>query len=380
MIPTRLLGTKAGHVDAHGSGFYSVAYLLAVGGCVGCLLLSVPFRMQKKQHAAPPQAHTIVSQPFEELFEKTPDLALDLLKIPALTHQYKPFVASKVETPSVPQVQKQTYTTKTGDTVAGLLKQAGVTRKMERLLASVSKTVSLRTLPLNCPIKVWVLDGVATKMNLTVRGKRFQWVRVGSRYSVFFKKIAQQTEKKTEEDVGLLAALKTSQASKTQNLLKRVALPAFQARPFSQNIGKGAYAHVFALPLKKGSFKLSSKFGFRIDPWKKIRKMHKGLDFKAQIGTPIFASACGVVEKISKGHGFGTHVVIRHEGGFKTLYGHMCRHAHTLYEGMPIRQGTVIGFVGSTGHSTGPHLHLELTHHGKHLDPSRFLSGMCPAA
>ncbi len=117
--------------------------------------------------------------------------------------------------------------------------------------------------------------------------------------------------------------------------------------------------------------RLASGFGYRIDPVYKTTKMHAGLDFAAPQGTPIYATADGVVSLAGNmANGYGNHVIINHGYGYETLYGHMAR--VKARRGQRIRRGEVIGWVGSTGKSTGPHLHYEVHKNGRELDPIYF--------
>jgi murein DD-endopeptidase MepM/ murein hydrolase activator NlpD len=115
--------------------------------------------------------------------------------------------------------------------------------------------------------------------------------------------------------------------------------------------------------------RLASGFGMRIHPIYKIAKMHTGLDFTADIGTEIYATGDGVIESIeSKFSGYGNHVIINHGFGYESLYAHMSRIAVTA--GQKVRRGQIIGYVGNTGASTGPHLHYEVMKNGEKVDPS----------
>lgn len=117
--------------------------------------------------------------------------------------------------------------------------------------------------------------------------------------------------------------------------------------------------------------RLSSGFSYRIDPIYKTVKFHAGLDFTAPIGTPIYATADGIVRTAGNlGNGYGNHVVIAHGYQYSTLYGHMVR--VKVRAGQTVKRGEVIGYVGSTGKSTGPHVHYEVMKAGRHLDPIYF--------
>ena len=117
--------------------------------------------------------------------------------------------------------------------------------------------------------------------------------------------------------------------------------------------------------------RIASGFGYRIDPVYKTTKMHAGLDFAAPQGTPIYATADGVVTtaEFSAG-GYGNHVIIDHGFNYETLYGHMYR--IRAQAGQRVKRGEVIGWVGSTGKSTGPHLHYEVHKRGIPVDPIYF--------
>jgi murein DD-endopeptidase MepM/ murein hydrolase activator NlpD len=117
--------------------------------------------------------------------------------------------------------------------------------------------------------------------------------------------------------------------------------------------------------------RLASGFGYRVDPVYKTTKFHAGLDFAAPQGSPIYATANGVVTLAGNtGNGYGNHVIIDHGFNYETLYGHMYRIKVT--NGQKIRRGEVIGWVGSTGKSTGPHLHYEVHKNGQKVDPIYF--------
>ncbi len=117
--------------------------------------------------------------------------------------------------------------------------------------------------------------------------------------------------------------------------------------------------------------RVASGFGYRIDPIYKVPKMHAGLDFTAPSGTPIYATADGTVKEANfNTGGYGNHVIINHGFGYETLYGHMVR--IKARAGQQVKRGEVIGWVGSTGKSTGPHLHYEVIKSGTKIDPIYF--------
>ena len=114
--------------------------------------------------------------------------------------------------------------------------------------------------------------------------------------------------------------------------------------------------------------RIASGFGYRSDPVYKVTKFHAGLDFTAPQGTPIYATADGKVDEAGyNAGGYGNHVVINHGFGYETLYGHMVR--VKVRAGQFVKRGEVIGWVGSTGKSTGPHCHYEVHKNGTPIDP-----------
>jgi murein DD-endopeptidase MepM/ murein hydrolase activator NlpD len=116
-------------------------------------------------------------------------------------------------------------------------------------------------------------------------------------------------------------------------------------------------------------FRISSKFGMRKHPILGYSKVHKGIDFAAPSGTPIYAAGDGVVQEAGRKGGYGNYVRLRHNGTYATAYAHLSRFAKGMKVGRRVRQGEVIGYVGTTGRSTGPHLHYEVMVSGKQINP-----------
>ena len=117
--------------------------------------------------------------------------------------------------------------------------------------------------------------------------------------------------------------------------------------------------------------RLSSSFGMRKHPIDGYNKMHRGTDFAAPLGTPIMASGDGVVKKAAWCGGGGNCVVIRHNSTYQTVYAHMSKFARGIKRGVRVKQGQTIGYVGSTGKSTGPHLHYEVIINGKKVNSQK---------
>jgi murein DD-endopeptidase MepM/ murein hydrolase activator NlpD len=116
---------------------------------------------------------------------------------------------------------------------------------------------------------------------------------------------------------------------------------------------------------------MRSGFGVRRHPVLGYTKMHTGVDWAAPPGTPIYAAGNGTIEKAGWEGGYGKYIRIRHTNGYETAYGHMLAFARNMQPGTRVRQGQVIGFIGSTGLSTGPHCHFEILVNGRFVDPMR---------
>lgn len=166
--------------------------------------------------------------------------------------------------------------------------------------------------------------------------------------------------------------------STTQQLNNLKLRVAFQEKSYNEinNMIKNKEKLLAAIPAiqpvsNKDLSRIASGFGYRIDPVYKVTKFHAGLDFTAPQGTPIYATADGVVKEANyNGGGYGNHVVINHGYGYETLYGHMYK--IKAKRGQRVKRGEVIGYVGSTGKSTGPHCHYEVHKSGQPVDPVYF--------
>ena len=117
--------------------------------------------------------------------------------------------------------------------------------------------------------------------------------------------------------------------------------------------------------------RLSSSFGIRKHPILGFNKMHKGTDFAAPMGTPIMASGEGKIVRARWCGGGGNCVKIKHNSTYSTLYAHMSKFGRNIKEGVRIKQGQIIGYVGSTGMSTGPHLHYEVIENGRKINSQK---------
>jgi murein DD-endopeptidase MepM/ murein hydrolase activator NlpD len=132
-------------------------------------------------------------------------------------------------------------------------------------------------------------------------------------------------------------------------------------------------------PVKNEDLKhMASGYGYRSDPFTKIRKFHYGMDFTARTGTPIYATGDGVVYKADASlSGYGNHIEINHGYGYKTLYAHLSK--YKCRPGQRVKRGDIIGYVGSTGRSQAPHLHYEVLKNGERVNPLNFYYGSISA-
>jgi len=130
------------------------------------------------------------------------------------------------------------------------------------------------------------------------------------------------------------------------------------------------------MPVKRNELtRMASGYGMRMHPTLKIRKMHEGMDFTAKRGTPIYASGDGVISRARRSSTYGNVIYIDHGYGYETRYAHMQKFAAKIKKGKKIKRGDLIGYVGNTGRSVGPHLHYEIHYKGRHVNPINFYFG-----
>ena len=166
-----------------------------------------------------------------------------------------------------------------------------------------------------------------------------------------------------------------SEIAKTLDNIRKRVVYQFQSYDAIEKLIKNQEAKLASIPAiqpvsNKQLNRIASGFGMRIHPIYGIAKMHPGLDFTAPQGTPIYATGDGIVTAAGSGTGTGNYVLINHGYGYETKYLHMVRIKATA--GKPVKRGEVIGWVGSTGASTGPHCHYEVHINGNPVDPVYF--------
>jgi len=199
---------------------------------------------------------------------------------------------------------------------------------------------------------------------------------------------ARVKEMSVKNEIKLIQSLSnTALTDNIRNQLNNLSLRmSFQGQSFAEitTMVKNKEKLLRAIPAiqpvsNKNLKRVASGFGYRIDPLYKDSRLHAGLDFSAPTGTPIYATADGEVQIAGfNTDGYGNKVVINHGYGFQTLYAHMVRVIARV--GQSIKRGEVIGYVGSTGKSTGPHLHYEVIKRGTKVDPVYyFYNDLTPA-
>ncbi|HEY5126261.1 MAG TPA: LysM peptidoglycan-binding domain-containing M23 family metallopeptidase, partial [Bradyrhizobium sp.] len=190
-------------------------------------------------------------------------------------------------------------------------------------------------------------------------------VQPGDSFDVFYAGEDEGTNANEKNDV-LYASLTVGGETKKYY---RFQTPDDAVVDYYDETGKSAKKFLVRKPV--GSAIMRSGFGARRHPILGFVKMHTGVDWAAPYGTPIFASGNGVVEKAEREGGYGNYVRLKHANGYETAYGHMSAFAKGMAPGKRVRQGQVIGFVGSTGMSTGAHVHYEILVNGRFVDPMR---------
>ena len=242
-------------------------------------------------------------------------------------------------------VTYQNYTVKSGDTISGITKKFGLTNIST--LISVNDIGNVRQLAAGQKLKIPSIDGI------------LYTVKSGDSLAAIVK--AYNTNLENVLDVNDLESetLKAGQ----QLFLPGIAL--------DSNTLKNALGELFMLPIQ-AKFRWSSPFGYRIDPIANVKSFHTGTDMACPTGTPILAAMSGKVVTAGQNRIYGNYVIIDHQNGYQTVYAHMSKIIAT--KGQWVSQGTRIGLVGSTGYSTGPHLHFTVYKNGNLIDPQTVLS------
>ena len=241
-------------------------------------------------------------------------------------------------------VTYQNYKIKSGDTISGIAKKFGLTNISS--LISVNDIGNVRQIAAGQKIKIPSYDGI------------IYTVKKGDTLDILVKKYNVKLE--TLLDVNELS-------SETLTVGQQLFLPGVG---LDSKTLKTAMGDRFILPIS-AKFRWSSPYGTRIDPIAGVKSFHTGTDMACPTGTPILASMSGKVSYTGINRVYGNYVIIDHGNGYQTLYAHMSKIIAT--KGQWVSQGTRIGLVGSTGYSTGPHLHFTVYKNGKMIDPMSVL-------
>lgn len=194
-----------------------------------------------------------------------------------------------------------------------------------------------------------------------------QRVSPGDEFELFFDLDADSSGQKNK--LGTLLYTSITIAGETRKFY-RYRTPDGEVDYYDDN-GDNARKFLMRKPVRGGGARLTSGYGRRFHPILRRRKMHKGVDWAAKPGTPILAAGNGRIDEAKRHSGYGNYVRIRHANGYKTAYAHMRRFGKGIRKGVKVRQGQVIGYVGSTGLSSGPHLHYEILVNNRHVNPMR---------
>lgn len=235
----------------------------------------------------------------------------------------------------------QTYKVQAGDTISGITKKFGLSN-ISTLIA-VNDIDNVRQLCAGQKLRIPSMDGLYYTVQ---KGNSLQGL--SSKFGV------------TLEDLLDVNELDSSELSVGQTLF--IPGAKLDSAKLSQAMGE-----LFKNPLSGIRYRLTSKFGPRADPFTGARSSHTGIDMACPMGSPIIATASGKVTYSGVSPVYGNYVIINHGNGYQSLYGHMSM--IIAKKGQWVSQGTRIGLVGSTGYSTGPHLHFTVFKNGKLVDP-----------
>ena len=236
------------------------------------------------------------------------------------------------------------YKVRSGDTISGISRKFGLSN-ISTLIA-VNGISNVRQLKADQNLKIPSADGLVHSVKL---GDSLSSLSV--KYGV------------TVEDLLDVNDLESQVLTAGQILF----IPG--ARLSSETL-RMAMGELFTWPLK-GSWRLTSNYGRRADPFTGVTSFHTGIDMAMPSGTPVYSSMSGKIESVGYTNIFGNYVIIKHVNGYQTLYAHLTK--SLVKSGQNVAQGAKIGLVGSTGYSTGPHLHFTVFKNGKLVDPMTVL-------
>ncbi len=240
---------------------------------------------------------------------------------------------------------------------------AAIDRPLELKLALAGGTIesSLFEAGRDAAVPVDVLSQVIKALSYDVDFERE--IHAGDRYEIVYERYEDERGQLARTGSVLYAALVQGGVAKEIYRFE----PRDGTADFYNARGENVRKELLRTPLDV--VRITSTFGMRKHPILGYSKMHKGVDFAASTGTPIFAAGDGVIVMLGKQRGYGNYVRIKHNSQYATAYAHMSRFAKGLQQGSKVQQGDVIGYVGSTGMATGPHLHYEVLVDGTQINP-----------
>ena len=241
-------------------------------------------------------------------------------------------------------VEYQTYKVKSGDTISGIAKKFGLTNIST--LISVNDIGNVRQLGAGQKLKIPSIDGI------------IYTVKAGDSLN----SIATANNIKLENilDVNELS-------TETLTVGQQLFLPGVG---LDQKTLQSRMGELFILPIS-AAFRWSSPYGWRADPFTGVQSFHTGTDMACPEGTPILAAMSGKISEVGNNRTYGNYIIINHGNGYQTVYAHMSK--TIAKKGQWVTQGSKIGLVGSTGYSTGPHLHFMVYKNGNRIDPMTVL-------
>jgi len=239
----------------------------------------------------------------------------------------------------------QNYTVQSGDTISGITYRFGLTN-ISTLIA-VNDIGNVRQLRSGQKLRIPSVDGLLHNVaaNETLEG-------LSARYRV------------AVEDILDVNDLESANLTTGQQLF-------IPGAKLDAKTLQNAMGELFIWPLS-GSYRITSRFGYRLDPFTGVPSSHTGIDLAMPQGTPIKAAMSGKIAVVGYTNVYGNYVIIDHENGYQTLYAHLQKPA-PVKKGQRVAQGTRIGAVGNTGYSTGPHLHFTVYKNGRLIDPESVL-------
>ena len=241
-------------------------------------------------------------------------------------------------------VEYQTYKVKSGDTISGIAKKFGLTNIST--LISVNDIGNVRQLGAGQKLKIPSMDGII----YTVKsGDSLNSIATAN--NIKLENILDVNELTTE----------------TLTVGQQLFLPGVG---LDQKTLQSRMGELFITPIS-ASFRWSSSYGWRADPFTGVQSFHTGVDMACPEGTPILAAMSGKISEVGNNRTYGNYIIINHGNGYQTVYAHMSK--TIAKKGQWVSQGTKIGLVGSTGYSTGPHLHFMVYKNGNRIDPMTVL-------